>query len=177
MRNRTWGYGMELIKDLDRVEEHVYLKVKQLIIASRNAVTEEPRNLMSGINILKKLRSTIYEDLNQIQHEGMILRAARLLESNCLAGKEVEWHWNPRQTGTAEEPDLRGIVAGRIVVSAEITTSERPIGSIDQRMTTTLDNLSKMPGKKIYFVCTDSMEKRARTKVKQAAYQIEVGRI
>jgi len=167
---------MERIVDLNIAEVQVFQKVKELIATSRTIVAEEPPNLKFGIETLKQLRRAIYEDLNQIQHEGMILRAARLLESSELTGQEVEWYWNPRQTGTADEPDLRGLVAGRIVVSAEITASESPKGTIDQRMGTTLEKLSKLPGKTFYFVCTDSMEKRARTKVKQAGYQIEVRR-
>jgi hypothetical protein len=167
---------MERIVDLNIAEARVFQKVKELIAASRTIVAEEPPNLKFGIETLKQLRRAIYEDLNQIQHEGMILKAARLLESSELTGQEVEWYWNPRQTGTADEPDLRGLVAGRIVVSAEITASESPKGTIDQRMGTTLEKLSKLLGKTFYFVCTDSMEKRARTKVKQAGYQIEVRR-
>jgi len=89
----------------------------------------------------------------------------------------VKWYWNPRQTGSAKEPDLQGKVAGRIAVSAEITASERPIGSIDQRMSTTLQKLSKMEGRLIYFVSTETMEKWARTKVSEAGYQIEVRRV
>jgi len=168
---------MERIVDLNIAEAQVFQKVKELIAASRAIVAEEPPNLEFGIETLKQLRRAIYEDLNQIQHEGMILRAARLLESSELTGQEVEWYWNPRQTGTADEPDLRGLVAGQIVVSAEITASESPKGTMDQRMATTLEKLSKLPGKAFYFVCADSMERRARTKVKQAGYQIEVRRI
>lgn len=168
---------MERIVDLNVEEERVLRRVQQLISASRKVVAREPTNLAVGIDILNHLRRAIYEDLNQIQHEAMILRAAQSLQRNDLTGQKVEWYWNPRQTGTAEEPDLQGIVAGRIVVSAEITASERPIGTIDRRMSTTLEKLSKMPGKRIYFVWTEAMEKRARTKVRDAGYQIEVRRV
>jgi hypothetical protein len=167
---------MERIVDLNTAETQVFQRVRELIAASRVIVAEEPPNLKSGIETLKELRRAIYENLNQIQHEGMILRAARLLENSELTGRDVEWYWNPRQTGTADEPDLRGLVSDRIVVSAEITASESPRGIIDQRMGTTLKKLSKLPGKAFYFVCTDSMEKRARTKIGQAGYQIEVRR-
>lgn len=167
---------MERIVDLNTAEAQVFQRVKELIAASRVIVAEEAPNLKFGIETLKQLRRAIYENLNQIQHEGMILRAARLLENSELTDRDVEWYWNPRQTGTADEPDLRGLVSGRIVVSAEITASESPKGIIDQRMGTTLKKLSKLPGKTFYFVCTDSMEKRARTKVERASYKIEVRR-
>lgn len=168
---------MEQIIDLNKAEAQVFQKVKKLITAGRTIVAKDPPNLKSGIDILKQLRKAIYEDLNQIQHEEMILRAARLLESSHLPGQQVEWYWNPRQTGTVDEPDLQGLVAGRIAVSAEITASEDPKGGIDRRMAITLEKLSKLPGKTFFFVCTDSMEKRARTKVERAGYHIDVRRI
>jgi hypothetical protein len=168
---------MERIINLNLAERQVLQNVKQLISESRNLVAGEPPNLEAGVGILNHLRAAIYEDLNQIQHEAMILRAARLQQNTDLKGQEVDWYWNPRQRGTADEPDLRGVVAGRVVVSAEITASERPIGSIDKRMGTTLERLSKMSGRRMYFVRTDAMEDRARTKVKKGSYQIEVRRV
>lgn len=168
---------MERITDLNVAERQILDKVKWLLSAIRTAVEVDPTGPTAGIRILQCLRKETYEDLNQIQHEAMILRAARSLERNNLAGEEVEWYWNPRQTGAAEEPDLRGIVAARIEVSAEITASDRPIGTIDKRMSATLEKLCKMPGKRVYFVLTEAMERRASTKVREAGYQIEVRRV
>jgi len=168
---------MKRIADLNVAEEQVFQKVNQLISGVRRTVAEEPSSLEAGIRILEQLRKENYENLNQIQHEAMILRAAWSLQRTDLAGEELEWYWNPRQTGGAEEPDLRGAIAGRIEVSAEITTSERPVGTIDQRMETTLKKLSAMPGKRIYFVRTEAMEERARAKIDKTNFQIEVRRI
>ena len=133
--------------------------------------------MRQGIETLTQLRQQVYEDLNQIQHEEMVLRAARFLQESRLARETIEWFWNPRQTGAITEPDLRGELDSQIVVSAEVTTSERPVGSIDRRMAHTLHKLNDMPGRRIYFVRTDSMARRARTKVKKSAYEIEVVRI
>jgi hypothetical protein len=104
----------------------------------------------------------------------MILVAARLLERTDLRGKAVEWFWNPRQTGDATEPDLRGVLYGKIAISAEVTCSERPAGVIDTRMATTLGKLDAMPGRKFYFVRTEEMAQRGRTKVRKRRYDIEV---
>jgi len=115
---------VERIADLNIAEKDVLKKVNQLLYGIREAVEVEPTGLAVGIGILQRLCQEIYEDLNQIQHEAMILRTARSLQGRELAEQNVESYWNPRQTGTAEEPDPRGIIAGRIVVSAEITTSD-----------------------------------------------------
>lgn len=168
---------MNQITDLHVAEQEVFQEIKQCISKVKSAVANAPADLSTGISVLKRLRQEIYEDLNQVQHEEMILQAARLLESQDFVGKDVVWHWNPRQGGGAGEPDLRGSVAGRIEVSAEITTSGKPDGTIAERMTTTLEKLSKMPGKKIYFVRTEAMEKRAETKVSKAGYEIEIRRV
>lgn len=165
---------MEQIANLSLAEEQAFQKVKQLLSMTRRDVAEEPSSLKDGISVLARLRNDIYENLNQIQHEAMILRAALDLQSKDLARKPVNWYWNPRQTGGLEEPDLRGIVGGSIHISAEITTSE---SLIDKTMGATLKKLSKMPGKKIYFVRTEAMETRAKTKVSKAGYPIEIRQI
>jgi hypothetical protein len=163
--------------DLSTADEQAFGRAKALITKARHALAKEPQNLKDAIALLTRLRKEIYEDLNQVQHEEMAIRAARSLEASDLADHEVEWHWNPRQGGTDQEPDLRGIVDGQIVVSAEITTSERPVGTIDGRMKTTLDKLSTLPGQKLYCVRSVEMDKRAKTKVNNARYHIEVRRI
>jgi hypothetical protein len=67
--------------------------------------------------------------------------------------------------------------AGEIVLSAEVTTSERPVGIIDTRIRDTLAKLSTMPGRRFYFVRTDTMGQRAMTKVEKGGFPIEVRRI
>ena len=64
-----------------------------------------------------------------------------------------------------------------VLLSAEITASERPIGAIDVHMRDTLTKLSTMPGRKLYFVRTDAMQMRAKTKVSGAGHSIEVRKI
>lgn len=168
---------MEKIGDLTLMEEAVLRRVKSVIMKMREAIKEEPSDLETGIQVLADLRKEVYEDLNQIQHEAMILDAARSIESQDFLGESIEWYWHPRQTGSAEEPDLRGEIAGKLVVSAEITTSENPVGIIDKRMSATLEKLNNMPDKKIYFVRTETMEKRAKAKVSKNRYEIEVRKV
>jgi hypothetical protein len=127
-----------------------------------------------GIATLARLRRETYEDLNQIQHEYMIVCAADWFVQKARCPADTNWLWNPRQTGDDTEPDLRGEYRGVVVVSAEITTSQNPTGIIDSRMRNTLRKLSSMQGEKFYFASTASMCRRARTKVAKARWPIEV---
>ena len=137
---------------------------------------KDVQDVHHGILQLREIRSSIYEDLNQIQHEYLILRALGWLRDNGF-GSVVEWEWNPRQTGTANEPDLRGSLNGTILVSAEASASENPIGMVDKRMRETLGKLSQMGGERFYFVRTDVMANRARTKISKAQWAITVVRV
>lgn len=128
----------------------------------------------AAVAVLKNLRSETYEDLNQIQHEHLVLRAAGWLLANTASTSETEWFWNPRQTGDAEEPDLLGRHRDGTVISAEITTSQWPNGAIDARMASTLQKLSRAPGTLYYFVQSDAMARRAATKVGRAGWPIQV---
>jgi hypothetical protein len=116
-------------------------KIRQL--SARTFDTAE-----GGVRILQALRRETYEDLNQIQHEHTIVRAAQWLIAQEKCSQRTQWFWNPRQTGDATEPDLRGLEDGDVVVSAEITTSQNPVGVIDSRMRNTLAKLAEAEGAK-----------------------------
>jgi len=81
---------MEQIVNLSLAEEQELQKVKQLLSMTRRTVAEEPSSLKDGIGVLERLRKDIYENLNQIPHEAMILRAALDLQSKDLAEKPVD---------------------------------------------------------------------------------------
>jgi hypothetical protein len=72
--------------------------------------------------VLAALRRESYEDINQIQHEYAALCALRWLVEEGHASSQTEWHWNPRQTGRADEPAIRGLLDDRFVLSGEVTT-------------------------------------------------------
>lgn len=164
---------MQKVGSLVDAEEELLREIKELLARARAVVPEEVRSFQSGIDVLGSLRDLVYEALNQIQHAALLLEAARWLRTNVLGGKEPEWHWNPRQTGGIDEPDLRcDHDLGRIV--AEATTSARAEGSIDVRMASTLSKLNKMKGDRFYFVRTGHMKRRAETKIKKGGWQIQV---
>jgi hypothetical protein len=137
-------------------------------VAATPVVTVE-----GGIAVLKKLRAEVYEDLNQIQHEFMVICAAEWLLAHERCPPDTIWSWNPRQTGRGDEPDLCGEHGGTVVISAEITTSVEAKGKIDSRMRDTLRKLSSMIGQRFYFTASPAMCQRARTKILKGGWSIE----
>ncbi len=168
---------MERILNLDKAEGKILEDLRQCLESIRKISSKDLISVSQGIDVLRRLRKAVYEDINQIQHEEMALRAVRSLQENDFLNQKLDWYWNPRQTGDDSEPDLRAAKNDDIVLSAEVTTSERPEGKIDQRMSDTLAKLSNMQGHRFYFVRTDSMEKRARTKIEKGGLQIVVRNI
>lgn len=165
------------MKPLSTFEDahHKLLKdIHHFLTTARQQSSLSFTTVENGIHILDSLRKSTYEDLNQIQHEHMIIRAAEWLLANQKCTPEIQWFWNPRQTGGKSEPDLRGSHAGVVVISAEITTSEKPVGTIDSRMQETLKKLAEMQGIKYYFVRTPQMQRRAKTKITKGEWEIEV---
>jgi hypothetical protein len=168
---------MERIHSFSNSESKILTDVRRCLESVWQAACKDVTSAIDGINVLSKLRQVAYEDINQIQHEEMVLRAARSLQESDFPHQQIEWYWNPRQTGDNSEPDLRATIGKDVLLSAEVTTSEKPVGKIDTRIRDTLTKLNSMPGRKFYFVRTISMEQRARTKVKKADFAIEVRKI
>lgn len=163
---------MQGIDDLSKAEGKILQDIRNFVSNIRGLTTQDFIDVREGIERLRVIRSAVYEDLNQIQHECLILQGLQWLIANGFG--EIAWEWNPRQTGGGSEPDLRGSANGKILVSAEASASENPIGTIDSRMKGTLGKLGRMEGQKFYFVRTDVMACRARTKITKAGYPIKV---
>lgn len=169
---------MKQIDNIDKAEAMLLDELKELFSHLRTAGQVELTNLEIGLEIVKNLRNLVYENMNQLQHEGLILRLMKLLKNEFYPPVEIRWLCNPRQTGLKDEPDLRGIDShGKVIVSAEVTTSQKPQGTIDSRMAKTLAKLSTMPGDKYYVVTTEEMENRAKSKVSRHGYEISILRI
>lgn len=167
-------FQMERIENIEQAKEKVLTDMNAFLSSIRGFVGENVSELGAGLSKLRRIRSSVYENLNQIQHEYLILQGLIWLNSNGHASADTQWYWNPRQTGDSTEPDLRGMLNGRVVISAEATTSEKPQGVIDTRMKNTLGKLNEMNGEKFYFIRTDPMEMRANTKVRSNGWQISV---
>lgn len=163
--------------DLDTAEEKVLGDVRRCLAKLRALLSTSAETAEAGVAALSKLRAEGYEELNQIQHEYAALCAVRWLAAQARAPEGTRWEWNPRQTGDATEPDIRGVVNGRVVISGEVTTSARPIGVIDRRMQSTLEKLAGMEGARFYFVLSDRMRMRAETKVRKAGHDLVVVRL
>ena len=165
---------MTPIGSLEAAENAVLAGARTLLAAVRRHAENEPQTVTEAVATLAALRQEVYEDLNQLQHEHLIIRAAQWLRDNDLVPANASWYWNPRQTGDDTEPDLGADLDGEPIASAEVTASAEPKGVIDKRMANTLAKLNRMAGAKFYFVCTESMRRRAQTKVKKNAWPIRV---
>lgn len=122
-----------------------------------------PTNIDEQVKLLGRIRKDIYEDINQIQHSAAIISAAEKLHKEF---PEIDkWVWHPKQTSHKDYADLTGFVNSKIFLNAEITTSLKPVGTIDKHMSTTLKSLSRKKGKKFYFVQTGEMLSRALAKI------------
>jgi hypothetical protein len=139
---------MEEIGDITSAEARLLTQLKDVFSQIHLAGQVEPSNLEIGLERLKSLRQLVYENMNQLPHEALILKAAKLLKDEFYPSSNIKWLWNPRQTGGKDEPDLKGLDGGRVAVSAEIKTSLTPQGLIDSRMASTLQKLSIMAGDK-----------------------------
>lgn len=168
---------MERLQDFDEAERKLLGEIGRCLESVRQVINQDPITASAGVRLLNSIRNFSCEAINQLQHAEMALSAARLLQETEFRGERLEWYWNPRQTGDASEPNLRAVRNGKVMVSAEVTTSLRPIGSIDTRMRETLRKLNKMPGHRFYFVKTGSMEHRAKSKVNRAGLAVEVEKI
>ncbi len=165
---------MEEIGDIVSAEHRLLTELKSIFSQIRFAGQIEPSSLELGLEALKSLRNLVYENMNQLQHEALVLKTAKLLKAEAYVTVPIQWFWNPRQTGTMSEPDLLGLAEGDTIVSAEITTSLIPQGVIDSRMSLTLQKLSTMLGDKYYVVATKEMERRANWKLSKLGYEITV---
>ncbi|MFS2179559.1 hypothetical protein ACCC98_27030 [Rhizobium pisi] len=165
---------MNLMRSLNDCKAKLWRDYTDLSDVLHRAAGNAARSLDEAMPALADLRESIYESLNQILHEYYTVRALEWLLSAHPEYQSLEWHWNPRATGTWLEPDLRGVTADEVSVSGEVTTSPRPSGVIDTRMRSTLGKLSQMPGSKFYFVTSPEMARRAKTKVGKAGYSITV---
>ena len=160
--------------DLASADQKVFSDLQSLLDEVRTIVSANPKHIDEGIRILAKLRSKSYENLNQIQHEYATFLGAQWLAEHDRSLHSAYWSWNPRQTGDSTEPDLQVASNGKVLISAEVTTSVKPQGKIDERMRSTLDKLSEMEGRLIYFVLSKEMKQRAETKIRKSRYAIEV---
>jgi len=164
---------MKRLGDILQEERKLLGAMRGVVSKMRELSSPDIQDVAEGSARLRRIRSEIYENLNQVQHEYVILQGLHWLASNGFS-HEVVWEWNPRQTGGREEPDLRGTHDGRVAASAEATASQEPKGGLDSRMRDTLEKLTKMEGEKFYFVCAHAMAQRAQKKVRDAGWRVRV---
>ena len=168
---------MKEIGDTASAESKLLAQLNEVFSHFRVAGQTQTHNLEKGIEILQSVRTLVYENMNQLQHEALLLKTAKYLQEKVYPNVQIKWLWNPRQTGTKNEPDLQGWDNKKVIVSAEVTTSLIPQGATNKRMTTTLTKLSAMPGDKYYIIATEEMDSRAKSKAITLGYDIKVLRL
>lgn len=163
------------MKELILKTEKATLKkeLKHLFNIMQELTRDLPLTVSEQVKTLFGIRSNIYEDINQLQHKALIIKVADLLEKEHP--EIVSWSWHPKQTSHPDEADLTGYDSRKkVILNAEVTTSIKPIGTIDQRMKSTLESLSRKKGKLLYYVQTPEMYRRAESKIRKSNYNIIV---
>lgn len=151
------------ILNVDTAKINLKIKLSSVFRAMEKTVSKKTDDLTVQISLLRELRSDIYEQLNQLQHEYLIIKSS---EQFAKQYPDVDtWRWHPNQTSGKGEPDLIGYCKGKVVISAEITTSQKPIGSISTRMKKVMKKLEECEGDKFYVVETEEMKNSADRKV------------
>jgi hypothetical protein len=171
------GLTMNRLRSPQRTARALHREITRCLGRVRRISSRSPSDLEDGVAKLRELRKAVFEDINQIQHEALALAATRWLQKRHRFTSAAVWEWNPRASGTGREPDLRVKVDGKVVVSAEATASEEAKGILDSRMRDTLAKLARMRGRKYYFVRTEAMARRARSKVQRNCHKVEVVRL
>ena len=171
---------MELIKSIAGKKQELLDNINKMFNNWREINFNSESDLDKAVSKLRKVRISDYENINQFQHAALILNCAEWLEKQDKyknLGK-IDWSWHPHQTGGSDEPDLKGEVNGQIIISAEVTTSENPNGTIDTRMRNTLTKLKNInEGDLYYFIRTTEMEQRAKTKADKLGGTIKIVKI
>ncbi len=117
---------MKTLGDLSAAQNSVLEHARTLLETIRRCAANEPETVAEAIGMLAEIRVEAYEDLNQLQHEYLILCSATWLVDTQVVPSSVSWQWNPHQTGDKTEPDLAAESDQKRLVSAEITTLGRP---------------------------------------------------
>src|SRR5262245_34331411 len=135
---------MKPLNDIEAEETQILLRLRECITRIQQLLDGGVADVSSGISLLRLLRNGSAEDINQLQHAALALAAVRHIQSQRPDTAVLDWHWHPFQTGGIDEPDLRATNGTSVIISAEVTASERPVGVIDRRMAHTLQKLATM---------------------------------
>lgn len=165
---------MKPLRDIVGEHQRVLEDIRVCLDILRKCVADNPADLPTGVHCLDLISRTAYEDLNQLQHEAILLAGVSLLIGQNSDLASAKWCWNPRQGGGASEPDLQAHKESMVLLSAEGTCSRSPQGATTKRMNATLEKLNRMPGTRFFLVANSEMLHRARSRIARMNYCIEV---
>ena len=170
------------IESVEIALEKELTSVKASMLKYIEICNNNPQDIEAQLSELRRFRSTSYESLNQLQHEWLLIKVLKWLNSvyniplDSTNGYLIQW--NPRQTGGIDEPDIRIInKRNELEINCEASSSEKPVGVINDRIKKHLLCLSKLNGIKYYFVLTDKMKQKAETIIRNSGWNIEVRKL
>src|SRR4051794_26494933 len=70
----------------------------------KHHITDLPKDLLAQVDLLALIRKELYEDLNQLQHAALIIKAAENLQKDFPTINK--WNWHPKQTYHPDYADL-----------------------------------------------------------------------
>ena len=91
---------MEEIIDISQAKDKVLSDMNRFIKGIRESAGEDISSLSHGLVTLRSIRSSVYENLNQIQHEYLILQGLLWFSENGFDQPTIRWYWNPGRQGT-----------------------------------------------------------------------------
>jgi len=175
-----WSDRVQIFQSTNECEKRLNNEIEKIRKSMEDFIHKSKvQEVDAKVKALSNFRAESYEMMNQIQHEWLAVSAVKyLLDMNSIKEIEKEKYsveWNPRQTGKKSEPNIRVFIKEtKTIINCECTSSKEPLGVIDTRIRKDLESLSEMNGVKYYFVISDSMKKRAETKIRKKGFAIEV---
>ncbi|MEX2401129.1 MAG: hypothetical protein WD423_10185 [Rhodothermales bacterium] len=80
---------MTEIGPLDKARDILLADIRALLEKLRAHVEVEPASVHEAVDLLFAVRSDVYEDINQLQHEHLILKAADWLVGQAELSEDV----------------------------------------------------------------------------------------
>ncbi len=133
---------MENAIDIKKKKEEIKLKVEKTLntisesVLSFNNTDDVTSTTKSLREMFNKLQGTIY----QLDKDSMILQAIDWITKYKNLSDKTTWILNSQLTKDSSLPDIQARLWRKTSLSAMVSTSEKPVGVINSRITNNLRN-------------------------------------
>jgi len=156
-------------------EVHELLPKIEVIAREVKATKRQARRMQAEALLLARIRTLAGELINQNLHHYAVTLAVGYLRKKHKGIRIYRKDVHARQTGGADDPDIRGHIDGQPDVCAEVTAHLKPQGYVDTRIRDTLLKLKRIQNcQRYYFITTSVMRQRADTKLRKMKCRIKV---